>query len=260
MSFQRLNGITLHYRVEGAGTPLVFLNSLGTDLRLWDSITPVFASRFRVIRYDKRGHGLSDCPPVPYTIRDHTEDLEGLLDALRISSAILVGISVGGMIALDFARLYPRRVKALVLCSTAPKIGKPEGWNARITAVQAGGMASIADAVLTRWFTPTFVETHLAVYRGFRNMLMRTDADGYIGTCAALRDTDLTESVRAVQTDTLVMCGAQDPTTTPERGLGLASLLPKARYVEFANAAHLPCVEQPERFTDTVMQFLAKWH
>jgi 3-oxoadipate enol-lactonase len=258
MNFARANGITLHLLEEGIeeNLPLVFVNSLGTDLRLWDSVARYFTDDFRVIRYDKRGHGLSDCPPAPYSIRDHAEDLAGLLDALRLSHAILVGISVGGMIALDFAARYPERVKALVLCDTGAKIGTVESWNARIQAVQRGGMESIADGVLARWFMPPFAKTYPAQVQGFRNMLTRTPAEGYIGTCVALRDAELSEAAKAVRAKTLVLCGSHDVATPPELTRGLLDVLPDARHAELPDAAHLPCVEQPERFTEIMMQFL----
>lgn len=257
MDFVRVNGVTLHYRIDGSaqGTPLVLVNSLGTDLRMWDGVVPAFAGDFRVVRHDKRGHGLSDCPPAPYTIRDHADDLAGLLDELGVSRFVLVGISVGGMIALDFAARHPARVRLLVLCDTAAKIGTAEGWNARITAVREQGMESLSETVVTRWFAPSFGETCPAVYTGCRNMLARIPAEGYIGTCAALRDGDLTEAARAVRAKTLVVCGAEDAATPPGVVRGLLDQLPDSRYAEIPEAGHLPCVEQPDQFAEVVKQF-----
>ena len=161
MAFARINGIVLHHQVVGPtdGPVLVFINSLGSDFRIWQEVVPAFADRFRVVLYDKRGHGLSDAPSAPYTIDDHADDLLGLLDHLEIEQAALVGLSVGGMIAQRMAVRAPERVQALTLCCTAAKIGTPELWAERIAAVESGGIEPLADNVLQRWFTPLFRET-----------------------------------------------------------------------------------------------------
>ena len=154
MKFATINGITLRYESEGSGkTPLVFINSLGTNLHIWDEVVSQFRDR-QCVRYDKRGHGLSDAPPSPYTMRDHSNDLLGLLDHLAIGHATLIGVSVGGMIALDFAAQHPERVASLVLLDTAGKIGDADGWNTRIETLEQHGMAHLAAAILERWFAP----------------------------------------------------------------------------------------------------------
>ncbi len=143
MTVATINDITLHYQTVGSGSvPLVFINSLGTNLHIWDEVAAHFPY---TVRYDKRGHGLSDAPPVPYTMRDHSDDLRGLLDHLHIERAILAGTSVGGMIALDFAAQFPLRVAAMVLCDTADKIGNADGWNARIETLREKGLEALAD-------------------------------------------------------------------------------------------------------------------
>lgn len=258
MQFIQANNIVLNCRLSGNpnGTALVFVNSLGTDLRIWDEVVPHFEGRFRVVRYDKRGHGLSDCPPAPYSIRDHAQDLAELLDALMIDTAVLIGISVGGMIAQDFAAAWPERVQKLVLCDTAEKIGSTEMWNGRIHVLRAEGMAALADPILNRWFVPDFGNQQPVAYQGYRHMLTRTPVTGYTGTCEAIRDADLTEAARTIQAPTLVLCGAEDSATTPEMVRGLAALIPNARYEEIPNAGHLPCVEQPEATAVTIEQFL----
>jgi 3-oxoadipate enol-lactonase len=175
MNFMIGNGLTTHYTLEGTGggVPLVFINALGTDLRIWDGVVPHLTDRHPVLRFDKRGHGLSDCPPAPYTIHDFSADLLGLLDQLEISQAIIVGISVGGMIALDFAGCWPERVYSMVLCDTAPVIGTADLWNDRIDKLRQHGMESMAEAILARWFAPTFKGNSPAVYQGCYNMLTR---------------------------------------------------------------------------------------
>lgn len=256
--FVTANGLTLNCMLEGAqnGLPLVFINSLGTDLRIWDVVTPHFAERFRLIRYDKRGHGLSDCPPAPYSIRDHATDLAGLLDHLDIQQAVLVGISVGGMIALDFAATWPQRVLKLVLCDTAAVIGTADMWNERVQALHKHGMEYLAEVMPARWFTISYSEKCPAAQRGYINMLTRTPLEGYIGTCEAIRDADLTESSRTIQVPALALCGKEDISTPPELVRSLIGLLPHVSYEEIPGAAHLPCIEQPDAMAVHIDNFL----
>lgn len=258
MQFLHANHLTLNCVISGnpAGEPLLFINSLGTDLRIWDAVVPHFETDYRVVRYDKRGHGLSDCPAAPYSMRDHALDLVGVLDALDIAQVTLVGISVGGMIAQYVAAAWPERLHQLVLCDTAAKIGTATMWNERINTLRLKGMDALADSILSRWFAPGFATRHPAAYAGYRNMLTRTPVAGYTGTCAALRDADLTAQTRTIQASTLVLCGAEDVATTPEMGQNLAALLPHGRYVEIAQAGHLPCVEQPQAMAVQVKRFL----
>lgn len=262
MKFASVDGITLHYALEGepadetSGTPLVFVNSLGTDLRIWDAMLSSLTGTSPIIRYDKRGHGLSDAPGGPYTIDQHTGDLMALLGHLGVREAIVVGISVGGMIALDFAAKYPGAVRALVLCDTAAKIGTASGWNQRIRSVREQGLEQMAETILARWFAPSFSRERPAEYRGYRNMLARSSGDGYIATCEALRDADLRESVSAIQAKALILCGEEDPSTPPAVVRELADGLPDAQFDVIPGAAHLPCVEQPTATATRINRFL----
>lgn len=256
MKFLTVNGITLHYRQDGLpdGVPLVFINSLGCDLRNWDGV--VSRLNHRLIRFDKRGHGLSDAPPAPYSMHDLAADVDSLLDQLNIESAILIGLSVGGMIALQTVLDFPNRVRALVLCDTAAKIGTEDSWNDRIHALRQHGMDYLADAILARWFAPQFIEQNPAVYRGFYNLLTRMPLEGYIGTCAALRDTDLRDRVGEIHVPTLVLCGAQDVVITPDMAREFSDSLPNARFRVIEEAAHIPSVEQPEVLATAITEFL----
>ena len=270
MKFVSINGNSFHYRREGrvAGQPLLFLNSLGSDLRIWDGVVAHFAGRYEIIRYDKRGHGLSDAPPGPYQLGDHTADLTGLLDHLGLAKAVLVGNSVGGMIALDFAIRHPGRAEALILCDTAAKIGTADYWNERITAVRSGGLAPLAEAILSRWFSPAFAAEQPAAYRGYYNMLTRTPQEGYAATCEAIRDADLREQVGQIQGQsgpqsgppTLVLCGAEDGATPPELVQGLAEGLrrvgTRSRFALIAGAGHIPSIEQPAAMAALIHTFL----
>jgi 3-oxoadipate enol-lactonase len=258
MKFADVHGITLHYEHEGTanGLPLVFINALGTDLRIWDAVVPHLRERFQVVRFDKRGHGLSDTPPAPYSAHDLAGDVNGLLNYLGIESAVLVGVSVGGITALQTALDYPTRVKALVLCDTAARIGSVEYWDDRINTLREKGMPQLANTILGRWFTPEFVEQHLTTYKGFYNLLTQMPLEGYIGTCAALRDTDLRPRIGEINVPTLVLCGALDAATTPELVRGLADSLPKARFQLIEQAAHTPSIEQPEALVAAILGFM----
>ncbi|ANY76858.1 3-oxoadipate enol-lactonase [Microvirga ossetica] len=258
MAFARINGIVLHHQVVGPtdGPVLVFINSLGSDFRIWQEVVPAFADRFRIVLYDKRGHGLSDAPSAPYTIDDHTADLVGLLDHLKIERAALVGLSVGGMIAQRMAVRAPERVQALTLCCTAAKIGTPELWAERIAGVENGGIEPLADNVLQRWFTPLFRETHADEVAGWRNMLVRTPAHGYAGTCAAIRDSDLRPDAGRIAIPTLCVAGDQDGSTPADVVKGTADLIPGARFALIDGAGHIPCVEKPAVLSTLIKEHL----
>ncbi len=255
--FSTINNLTLHYTLKGnaTGETLIFINSLGSDWRIWDKVAQPFLATHRVLRYDKRGHGLSEAPPAPYTMRDHATDLLGLMDALGIAHATLIGISVGGMIAQELALWQPERIRALVLCDTGARIGSLQSWNDRIAAVTVHGVEVIADLVLARWFTPALAA---ATRAGWRNMLARTPAAGYAGTCAALRDCDQTEFVSKISQPTLVLCGDSDTSTSPELNRDLAERIPNAEFALIANAAHLPCIEQPASVIAHIQAFLCR--
>ncbi|WP_414473603.1 3-oxoadipate enol-lactonase [Microvirga sp. M2] len=258
MAFVRANGIVLHHQVTGRpdAPALVFNNSLGSDFRTWQTVAPHFADRFRVVLYDKRGHGLSDAPPAPYTMDDHTDDLLALLDHLEIGSAALVGLSVGGMIAQRAAVRVPGRVRALVLCCTAAKIGAPELWAERIAAVEKGGIEPIADTVLQRWFTPDFHTNRRDEVAGWRNMLVRIPAHGYAGTCAAIRDADLTADAGRIDVPTLCIAGDQDGSTPADVVRNTASLIPGARFELIEGCGHIPCIEKPAALTQLIQSHL----
>ncbi|ACO47577.1 3-oxoadipate enol-lactonase [Deinococcus deserti] len=257
--FVIVNGVTLHHRVRGplnAGRTLVFLNSLGSDLRIWDAVADSFSTTTRTVQYDKRGHGLSDAPPAPYTLRDHTEDLAGLLDALDIQTAVLIGVSVGGMIAQDFAAAYPDRVDGLVLCDTGARIGTQALWNERIQAAEQNELSRIAPGAFSRWFTPEFLTERPAEARGYFNMLLRTSPEGYAGTCAALRDADLRDQTARLSVPALTLCGEHDQSTPPELNRELAELLGAELHL-IAHAAHLPGTEQPSAVCEHIRTFLS---
>lgn len=256
--FIRANGIVLHTRLIGAadGPALVFSNSLGSDFRIWEEVAARLAGRYRILLYDKRGHGLSDAPPGPYTIDDHADDLLALLDHFNIASAAIVGLSVGGMVAQRLAVRAPERVAAMVLCGTAARIGTPESWANRIGAVERGGIASVAESILELWFTADFRQRRANEFAGWRNMLVRMPADGYVATCATVRDTDLRADAARIATPVLCVAGDQDGSTPPDLVQATSRLIPGSRFALIKDAGHIPCVEQPEVLANLVREHL----
>ena len=172
------------------------------------------------------------------------------------SVSSLVGLSVGGMIAQRMAVRAPERVQALTLCCTAAKIGTPELWAERIAGVESGGIEPLADNVLQRWFTPLFRETHADEVAGWRNMLVRTPAHGYAGTCAAIRDADLRPDAGRIAVPTLCVAGDQDGSTPADVVKGTADLIPGARFALIDGAGHIPCVEKPAVLSTLIKEHL----
>lgn len=259
VQFVQLNGVSLHHQIIGGpgNKPvIVFINSLGTDFRIWRDVIVRLAGSYPLLTYDKRGHGLSDVGQAPYTIEDHVDDLIGLLEHLKVRNAVICGLSVGGLIAQNLYARRPDLVKALILCDTAHKIGTAEMWAARISAIEEGGLDGIVDGVMERWFTPAFRNSDPGL-PGYRNMMLRQPVDGYIGTCAAIRDADYTEAAGRIAVPTLCVVGDQDGATPPDLVLSLAKLVPGARYEVIKDAGHIPCVEQPEMLTTIIEAFLA---
>lgn len=258
MKTTRTNGIVLHYAVEGPrdAPAIVFSNSLGTDFRSWDRLTERLSPRFCIVRYDKRGHGLSQATPAPYRIADHVDDLIGLLDHLKLDRVVICGLSVGGLIAQGLAAKQPERLQALILSDTAAKIGTAEMWADRMAAIKQNGIEAIADAIMERWLSAGFRHDRPEETLAWRNMLVRTTLDGYLGTCAAIRDEDLTAEAARIAVPTLCICGAEDGATPPDLVRGTAALIPGARFELIEQAGHLPCIEQPDAVAGLIVSFL----
>lgn len=244
------------YRVDGPeGAPAVmFANSLGTDLRLWDKVLSLLPPH-RAIRFDKRGHGLSDRSG-PYVMADLAEDAAALIEAEARGPVLMVGLSIGGCVAQTLALRRPDLVRAVVLSNTAAKMGAAEGWRARIEAIRKGGLESIADSVMERWFAPAFRATpELALWR---NLLTRTDLEGYAAACEALAAFDLTAEIPALRQPCLVIAGSEDGASPPDLVAATARLIPGAQFHVIPGAGHLPCVETPEAWAAIVAPFLTE--
>lgn len=260
MAFARVNDVVLHHEVRGPETApvLVFSNSLGTDYRIWNDVVARLGEDFRVVLYDKRGHGLSEATPAPYRLDDHVGDLSALLDHLGVTKASIVGLSVGGMIAQGLAAKRPDLVSALVLMDTAHKIGTPEMWNQRIDTVTGKGIGAMSDAILERWFTPSYRRADNADFAGYIAMLTRTTVDGYAGTCAALGDADLTQSTAALTMPVMCIVGDQDGSTPPDLVRSTADLVAGSRFEIIEGAGHLPCIEKPAETARLLQEFLRR--
>jgi 3-oxoadipate enol-lactonase len=246
----------IHVHIDGpAGAPaVVFANSLGTDLRLWDRVLPLLPQNLRYIRYDKRGHGLSSVDAGSRDIADHISDAVAVIEAYAQGPAVFVGLSIGGLIAKGVAAARPDLLRALVLSNTAAKLGTADSWRARIAAVQAGGCAAIADGVMARWFGPDFLAS--AELPLWRNMLARSSPQGYIAACHALAGADLRRQTAPLTLPVLVIGGALDGASPPEVVKDTADLITGAQYHCIPNAGHLPCVEAPAAWAALVSPFL----
>lgn len=256
--FARINGVCLHYRHEPApGRPvLVFINSLGTDFRIWQDVADQLTGQFGFLFYDKRGHGLSELGDAPATIETFAADLADLLDHLGITRATLCGLSIGGLIAQSLYRTKPGLIERLIFCDTAAKIGTPQSWNDRIAATLSTGIASFADGVMEKWFTPEFHRQRAADLTGYKTMLSRQLPAGYVAACEALRDADYSAAAPAIAVPTLVVVGDQDGSTPPDLVRGLAEAIPGARFEIIAGAGHIPCVEQPAALSALIADFM----
>ena len=245
-------------RVDGPpdAPVLVLSNSLGTDLSMWDAQMPALTARFRVLRYDTRGHGASIVTPGPYTIGELGRDVLMLLDALKIRRAHFCGLSMGGMTGMWLGVHASDRIGRMVLANTAPKIGTAEIWNQRIDNVRKGGMEAIVDTLLERWFTAGYRARAPEAVARMRAMLTTTPAEGYIACCAAVRDMDQRDAIAGIRHPTLVIAGTHDAVTPPAEGRATAERIRGARYVEL-NAAHISNVEAADRFTAEAVAFIA---
>lgn len=258
MPFIYANGVCLRYRLEGKpGAPVImFSNSLGTNLFMWELQAAALRDEFRILRYDTRGHGLSSVAPGPYTQEQLGRDVLALMDAIEIRRAHFCGLSMGGQVGIWLGAKAADRFARLVLCDTAAHIGNAEIWNTRVATVRGGGMPAIVSGTIERWFTQRFIAQAPEGVASVRRMILDTPPQGYIACCEAIRDTDLTEAAAHVNAATLVISGTHDPAAPPAQGRQLASRIPGARYLEL-DTAHLSNIEAAPQFTAAIRNFLA---
>ena len=245
----------LHHVIEGpADAPVVvFVNSLGATLAMWDEQAAALAGAHRVLRYDQRGHGASPVPPGPYTIPELVADLLELLDELGIERAALVGVSLGGAVAMTAALGTPERFERVALCCTAMRFGEPATWHERAAAVRAGGMRAVADAVLERWLTPG---APAPMRERLAAMLHATAPEGYAACCEALAGHDLRGQLGALRLPTLVIAASEDPSTPPELLQAIAAEVPGARLHTIEGSRHIANIEFTDAFDRALFPFL----
>jgi 3-oxoadipate enol-lactonase len=249
----------LHYRASElvpARKTVVFVNSLGSDFRIWDGVVAAFGGRYNVVLHDKLGHGLSDLRGGPSTISDYAEDLAELLLKLHLKQVFTCGISVGGLIAQSLYQKRPDMIRGMILSNTGLKIGTAESWGTRIAAIEAGGIASISDVILERWFAPQFKSRKPEEFALCRNMLVRTPQAGYLACCEAIRDADFTAYAAQISVPVLCLAGEHDGSTPAALVQDMATKIPNAKYKLIDGAAHLPCIEYPEHYTKLVSNFI----
>lgn len=248
--------VSLHWCEDGDpdGPPVVFANSLGTDLRLWDDVVSRMSRKYRLIRFDKRGHGLSDVPPAPYSMGALVTDTERLIEHAGAHECVFVGLSIGGMIAQALAVKRPDLIRGMVISNTAAKIGTKAMWEERIRGCREEGIESLADAVIERWFAKEFRST--PELRLWRNMLTSTPLEGYVGCAAAISGTDLLTPTSGLRLPTLAIAGSEDGSTPPDLVRETADLVPGSKFRLIRGAGHLPCVEKPDEYARLLATFL----
>lgn len=258
MPFLVLDEVRLHYELSGpAGAPvLLFSNSLGTNLQMWEEQRAALEKQFRILRYDKRGHGASSVPPPPYKIEQLGQDVLGLLDGLQLDRVNFCGLSIGGLTGMWLGIYAPQRVRKLVLCNTGAHIGSLEMWNARIESVRKGGTKAIAPVAVERFFSPEFRARCPQAVATAQNTLSEVSTEGYIGCCSALRDADLRDRIAGIRVPTLIVAGNKDNATPPALGQELRDHIPGAQYVELP-AAHLSNIEAVPEFNAAISKFLS---
>lgn len=252
------DGCRLRVVVEGAdgAPPLLLANALGTTAAMWELQVGALVERFRLVRFDARGHGGSDVPPGPYAVERLGRDALAVLDHLGIARARFCGLSLGGMVGQWLGAEAPERVERLVLASTTAHAGAREIWDQRIAQVRAEGVGVLVDGIIERWLTPGFCDARPEVVERIAAMVGATPAEGYAAAAAAVRDHDMRDDLARITAPTLVIAGTRDPGTPPEQARFLADHIPDARLDEL-DAAHLANVEAADRFTALVLGFLA---
>jgi 3-oxoadipate enol-lactonase/4-carboxymuconolactone decarboxylase len=257
MPFAVHENARLFWRVDGDASkpPALLLNSLGTDTASWDRAMLYLLPHLRVIRMDARGHGASDAPAGEYSLELLAADAIAVLDAANVTSAVVCGVSLGGMIGIMLASTAPHRMSALIAACTSPHMDG-DAWRARIDAVRSGGMVAIAEMALGRFFSPGFAASHPEVVGSFRSGLLEMSGAGYAACSAAIRDMDLRPRLASINRPTLVIGGTRDVSTPfAENGRLIAEAVPGAA-VSLLDAPHLAQVEAPSAFAASVLHFL----
>lgn len=257
MTKLKANGITFNTLTEGPeGAPWIVLsNSLATNLTMWDEFAAAMRDRYRVFRYDQRGHGGTDAPPPPYAAAQLVDDVVALMDAAGIERAHFVGLSMGGSTGLGLTQRFPERVVSLTMCDCRTLAAGIPGWNERIRVAREQGMAATVDATVSTWFTPASRAADIPAIEKLRGMVRTTKVDGYVGCIEALKAYDYSKGLESIRKPTLLVVGDQDgdrPKTMAED----AKRIPGARFVVIPDAGHISNIENPAAFNAAVGAFI----
>lgn len=256
------NRLSIHYTLDGpaSGHVVTMSHSLAANLSMWDSQMAALMSRYRVLRYDTRGHGGTDVPDGPYSLEQLAEDVRSLLGALGIAETHFVGLSMGGMIGQTLALKHPGMLKSLVLCDTTSRIpaeAKPT-WDERIRVAETQGMEPLVEVTIERWLTEPFRAQRREGVERVRGMIRSTNPRGYVGCCHAIAALDLTDRLNAIRLPTLIIVGEEDPATPVAAARTIHDHIKGSELVVLKSAAHLSNMEQSEEFNRLLTAFLAK--
>jgi len=253
-----VNGLDVAYRFDGPKDAHVVLmaNSLMSNYSMWDWNVPALADRYRVLRYDKRGHGGSQTTSGPYSISQLADDAVALLDALKIEKVHFIGLSMGGMIGQQMGARYPERVYSLSLCDTASEMPPRNLWEERFEIARKDGIPGLVDGTIKRWFTAPFIERAPQDIEKVRQMILGTGVEGYIGCASAVRDMAQTTMLLKIKAPTLILTGRQDPACTVEQATVLNRMIDGSKMVLIEEAAHLSNIEQPAVFNQVIREFI----
>jgi 3-oxoadipate enol-lactonase len=251
------DGCALNVEVDGpANAPVLMMsNSLGTNLHMWDDQAPAFSKQFRLVRYDRRGHGKSEAPTGPYTMDRLGRDVLSIVDALGVKKFNWCGLSMGGMVGQWLGANAPDRLEKLIVSNTHYYYGDKQPWHDRIKFAQDKGLAALAPMQMERWFTKGFREKNAQAIARITEMFVATPVGGFVGCCEAVRDMDFRQSTPTITVPTMVIVGSQDPATPPAAGEDIHKMIKGSKLVAI-DAAHLSNVEQPKAYTDAVLNFL----
>jgi 3-oxoadipate enol-lactonase len=257
-----VTAVRVHHVVDGRpdAPTVVLAGSLGSTLAMWAPQVPVLGQHFRVVRYDARGHGGSPIPPGPYSIDDLVDDVVALLDTVQVERAHVVGLSLGGMMAMRLAAREPTRVDRLVLACTSPLLTPPQAWAERAALVRSQGTAAVADAVVARWLTDERRAAHPEEVQWLADMIAATPAEGYASSCTAIETMDLRADLPRITAPTLVIGGAEDPSMPRAHQEAIVAAIPGARLRMVEHAAHLASFEQPDVVNAMLLAHLIRNH
>lgn len=259
MQFANINGHLLHYKHMHSNEEkqtFVFINSVGTGFRIWEDVADALKEQANILLFDNRGHGLSDVVEDTTGLDDFVKDSLTLLDQLSIKKCIVIGLSLGGMVAMLMANRFSNKIEKLILCDTGYTIGHAQFWNERIAIVEEQGIAAVSNSVMPRWFSESFINAETIKMKGYKNMLERTPVIGYMKACEAIRDANLKEIAADINLPVLCVVGSEDKSTTPADVKALSDVIKGSKYAVIGGSGHLPCVDNPQALSKLILEFV----